>query len=51
MADAYKMEADKIREAIGEDGIERLKKDLSVQKAVTLIADAAVEAEKAADAE
>ena len=51
MADAYKMEADKIREAIGEDGIEQLKKDLSVQKAVTLVADAAVEAEKAADAE
>ena len=51
MADAYKMEADKIREEIGEDGIEQLKKDLSVQKAVTLIADAAVEAEKAADAE
>ena len=51
MADAYKMEADKIRGAIGEDGIEQLKKDLSVQKAVTLIADAAVEAEKAADAE
>ena len=51
MADAYKMEADMIREAIGEDGIEQLKKDLSVQKAVTLIADAAVEAEKAADAE
>ena len=51
MADAYKMEAYKIREAIGEDGIEQLKKDLSVQKAVTLIADAAVEAEKAADAE
>ena len=51
MADAYKMEADKIREAIGEDGIEQLKKDLSVQKAVTVIADAAVEVEKAADAE
>ena len=51
MADDYKMEADKIREAIGEDGIEQLKKDLSVQKAVTVIADAAVEVEKAADAE
>ena len=51
MADAYKMEADKIREAIGEDGLEQMKKDLAVQKAVTLIADAAVEAEKAADAE
>ena len=51
MADAYKMEADKIREAIGEDGIEQLKKDMAVQKAVTVIADAAVEVEKAADAE
>ena len=51
MADAYKMEADKIREAIGEDGLEQMKKDLAVQKAVTLIADAAVEVEKAADAE
>ena len=51
MADAYKMEADKIREAIGEDGLEQMKKDMAVQKAVTLIADAAVEVEKAADAE
>ena len=51
MADDYKMEADKIREAIGEDGIEQLKKDMAVQKAVTVIADAAVEVEKAADAE
>ena len=51
MADAYKMEADKIREAIGESGLEQMKKDMAVQKAVTLIADAAVEAEKAADAE
>ena len=51
MADAYKMEADKIREAIGESGLEQMKKDMAVQKAVTLIADAAVEVEKAADAE
>ena len=51
MADAYKMEADKIREAIGESGLEQMKKDMDVQKAVTVIADAAVEVEKAADAE
>lgn len=44
MADAYKMEADKIREAIGESGLEQMKKDMAVQKAVTLVADAAVEA-------
>ena len=51
MADAYKMEADKIREAIGESGLEQMKKDMAVLKAVTVIADAAVEVEKAADAE
>ena len=51
MADAYKMEADKIREAIGESGLEQMKKDMAVQKAVTVIADAAIEVEKAADAE
>ena len=51
LADAYKMEADKIREAIGESGLEQMKKDMAVQKAVTVIADAAVEVEKAADAE
>ena len=51
MADAYKREADKIREAIGESGLEQMKKDMAVQKAVTVIADAAVEVEKAADAE
>ena len=51
MADAYKMEADKIREAIGESGLEQMKKDMAVQTAVTVIADAAVEVEKAADAE
>ena len=43
MADAYKMEADKIREAIGESGLEQMKKDMAVQKAVTVIADAAKE--------
>ena len=44
MADAYKMEADKIREAIGESGLEQMKKDMAVQKAVTLVADEAKEA-------
>ena len=51
MADAYKMEADKIREAIGENGLEQMKKDMAVQKAVTVITDAAVEVEAAKDAE
>ena len=44
MADAYKMEADKIREAIGESGLEQMKKDMAVQKAVSLVADEAKEA-------
>ena len=38
--------ADKIREAIGESGLEQMKKDMAVQKAVTVIADAAVELRK-----
>ena len=41
MADAYKMEADKIKRIIGESGLEQMKKDMAVQKAVTVIADAA----------
>ena len=45
MADMYKMEADKIREAIGESGLEQMKKDMAVQKAVTVIADARDEEE------
>ena len=36
---------------IGESGLEQMKKDMAVQKAVTVIADAAIEVEKAADAE
>ena len=36
---------------VSESGIEQMKKDMAVQKAVTVIADAAVEVEKAADAE
>ncbi len=45
MADAYKMEADKIREAMVRSETEQMKKDMAVQKAVTLIADAANELE------
>lgn len=51
MAEMYKMEADKLKDLIGENEMEQMKKDMAVQKAVTVIADAAIEVEKAADAE
>ena len=44
MAEMYKMEADKLKDLIGENEREQMKKDMAVQKAVTLVADAAVEA-------
>ena len=44
MAEMYKMEADKLKEMMGDYEKEQMKKDLAVQEAVTLIADAAVEA-------
>ena len=40
----YKMEADKLKEAMGDYEKEQMKKDIAVQDAVTLIADAAKEA-------
>ena len=43
MAEAYKMEADKLKELLGESELEHMKKDMAVQKAVTVIADAAKE--------
>ena len=43
MAEAYKMEADKLKELLGERELEQMKKDMAVQKAVTLLADAAKE--------
>ena len=43
MAEAYKMEADKLKELLGERELEQMKKDMAVQKAVTVIADAAKE--------
>ena len=43
MAEAYKMEADKLKELLGERELEQMKKDMAVQKAVTVIADASKE--------
>ena len=43
MAEAYKMEADKLKELLGERELEQMKKDMAVQKAVSLVADAAKE--------
>lgn len=44
MADMYKMEADKIKELLGQRQMEEMKKDIAVQKAAKLVAEAAVEA-------
>ena len=44
MAEMYKMEADKLKELLGDRELEQMKKDMAVQKAVTLVADAAKEA-------
>ena len=43
MAAQYGMEADKLKELLGERELEQMKKDMAVQKAVTLVADAAKE--------
>ena len=51
MADQYRMAVDNIRQYFGSDQAkEDLKKDIAVQKAITLITDNAVEVEKKADA-
>ena len=44
MAEAYKMAADKLKELLGDRELEQMKKDMAVQKAVTLVAEAAKEA-------
>ncbi|MCC8163048.1 MAG: trigger factor [Lachnospiraceae bacterium] len=44
MAEQYGMEAEKIKEFYGEAQLDEMKKDLAIQKAVTLVTDAAVEA-------
>jgi len=43
MADSYKMEVDKLKEYMGENGKKQMKEDIAIQEAVTLIANAAVE--------
>ena len=43
MAEAYKMEADKLKEFMGENEKKQMKEDIAIQEAVTLIANAAVE--------
>lgn len=47
MAAAYKMEADKLKELMGDAEKEQMKADLAIQAAVEMIADAAVEVEAA----
>ena len=44
MAEMYKMEADKLKELLGDRELDQMKKDMAVQKAVTLVADEAKEA-------
>lgn len=46
MADMYKMEADKLKEMMGDYEKEQIKMDMAVQEAVTLVADAAKIVEK-----
>lgn len=46
MAEMYKMEVDKLKEMMGDYEKEQMKKDMAVQEAVTLIAEAAKEVEK-----
>ena len=52
MADAYKMEFDKVKEMMGEYEVAQMRDDLAIQAAVDLVRDAAVEVEaKAEEAE
>ena len=46
MAAMYKMEADKLKEMLGDAEKEQMKKDMAVQEAVTILAEAAKEVEK-----
>lgn len=43
MAEAYKMEVEKLKEFMGENEKEQMKMDLAVQDAVTFLVDNAVE--------
>ena len=43
MAEMYKMEADKVKESIGEEGKKQLMEDLAVSKAVEFVVNEAKE--------
>ena len=43
MSEQYGMTTDQIRSALGESGIDQLRKDSAMQKAISLIADNAIE--------
>lgn len=43
MAEMYKMEVDKLKGLLGDRDLEQMKKDMAVQKAVTMVAEAAKE--------
>lgn len=43
MAETYQMEADKLKELMGDSEMDQIKQDIAVQEAVTLLAEAAVE--------
>ncbi|MDO5344341.1 MAG: trigger factor [Lachnospiraceae bacterium] len=49
MAESYKMEADKLKELMGDYEKDQMKSDLAIQAAVELLADAAVEVEEKAE--
>ena len=49
MAESYKMEADKLKELMGDYEKEQIKADMAVQEAVTLVAEAAQVVEKKAE--
>ena len=48
MAEAYQMEADKVKELLGEQGAKQVKEDICVRKAADFIVDNAKEAKAAA---
>ena len=51
MAEAYRMEKEKLDDLMGEEGKNQLKKDLAVQEAAKLIAQTAVEVEMSEEPE
>lgn len=47
MAEAYKMEADKVKELLGDNGKKQVMEDICINKAVALVVENAVETDKA----